>query len=38
VALYIALLSGITAFAVWCGPETYRDDINTDASEPTPRT
>jgi MFS family permease len=38
VALYIALLSGITAFAVWCGPETYRDDISTDVSEPTPRT
>ena len=34
VALYIVLLSGVTAFAVWCGPETYRDDISIDASEP----
>ncbi|WP_158925650.1 MFS transporter [Acidisphaera sp. S103] len=27
VACYIVVLSGITAFAVWCGPETYKDDI-----------
>lgn len=30
VACYIILLSGITAFAVWCGPETYRDDITAE--------
>jgi metabolite-proton symporter len=30
VACYIILLSGITAFAVWCGPETYRDDVAHD--------
>jgi metabolite-proton symporter len=36
VALYIVLLSGITAFAVWCGPETYRDDIAADADECAP--
>lgn len=33
VALYIVLLSGVTAVAVWCGPETYRDDIAADAAE-----
>jgi MFS family permease len=27
VAGYAILLSSITAFAVWCGPETYRSDI-----------
>jgi MFS family permease len=27
VACYIVLLSGITAIAIWSGPETYRDDI-----------
>ncbi len=27
VACYIIVLSAITAFAIWCGPETYRDDI-----------
>jgi MFS family permease len=31
VACYIVLLSGITAFAVWCGPETYQDDIASEA-------
>ena len=30
VACYIILLSGITAFAIWCGPETYRDDVAHD--------
>lgn len=30
VACYIIVLSGITAFAVWCGPETYRDDITSE--------
>jgi metabolite-proton symporter len=33
VALYIILLSGITAFAIWCGPETFRDDIAADADQ-----
>ena len=27
VACYIVLLSGITAVSIWCGPETYLDDI-----------
>ncbi len=27
VAYYIIVLCSITAFAVWCGPETYQDDI-----------
>jgi MFS family permease len=36
VALYIVLLSAITAFAVWCGPETYKDDIAADADERAP--
>jgi metabolite-proton symporter len=36
VALYIVLLSGITAFAVWCGPETYREDIRADADQRAP--
>lgn len=31
VACYVVLLSGLTAFAVWCGPETYRDDIRAEA-------
>jgi MFS family permease len=31
VACYIVLLSSLTALAVWCGPETYRDDIRAEA-------
>ena len=31
VACYIIVLSAITAFAIWCGPETYRDDIASEA-------
>jgi MFS family permease len=27
VACYIVVLSGITAFAIWSGPETFKDDI-----------
>jgi len=30
VCLYVIVLSLITAFAVWCGPETYRSDIRQD--------
>ena len=30
VAIYIIVLSLITAFAVYCGPETYRSDITAD--------
>jgi MFS family permease len=33
VACYIILLCGITAFALWHGPETYRDDIHADVPE-----
>ncbi|MBN9511596.1 MAG: MHS family MFS transporter [Alphaproteobacteria bacterium] len=33
VAVYIILLCAITAFAVWSGPETYRDDIHADAAK-----
>ncbi|MBX6322299.1 MAG: MHS family MFS transporter [Rhodospirillaceae bacterium] len=32
VSLYIIVLAAITVFAVWCGPETYRDDIRADES------
>jgi MFS transporter, MHS family, shikimate and dehydroshikimate transport protein len=30
VCLYVIALSFITAFAVWCGPETYRSNIRQD--------
>ena len=30
VCLYVIALSLITAFAVWCWPETYRSDIHAD--------
>ena len=30
VACYVIILCTITAFAVWCGPETYRSDIAAD--------
>jgi MHS family shikimate/dehydroshikimate transporter-like MFS transporter len=30
VCLYVIALSLITAFAVWCGPETFRNDIHAD--------
>jgi hypothetical protein len=33
VAGYAILLSLITAFAVWCGPETYNADIGADDVE-----
>jgi len=33
VACYVVLLSLITAFAVWCGPETYRSDPTADDVE-----
>ena len=32
VALYVVAVSLVTAFAVWCGPETYRSDIAADHS------
>jgi metabolite-proton symporter len=32
VAIYVVLLSAITAVAIWLGPETYRDDIRVDAA------
>ena len=32
VAIYAAVLSGLTAIAVWAGPETYDEDIAADAS------
>jgi metabolite-proton symporter len=38
VSLYIVVLAGITAFAVWCGPETYQDDIRADLTEETETT
>jgi metabolite-proton symporter len=34
VACYVILLSLITAFAVWCGPETYQGDIGSDVNLP----
>ncbi|GLK57226.1 metabolite-proton symporter [Methylopila capsulata] len=36
VALYAIFLGLVTAYAVWMGPETYRDDITVDASESEP--
>ena len=30
VCVYIVTISLVTAFAVWCGPETYRSDIHQD--------
>jgi MFS family permease len=33
VAFYAIFLSLVTAFAVWCGPETYRNDISADDIE-----
>jgi MHS family shikimate/dehydroshikimate transporter-like MFS transporter len=33
VACYVILLSLITAFAIWCGPETSRSDIGADTPE-----
>jgi MFS family permease len=30
VACYAALLSGLTALAIWCGPETYQESITVD--------
>ncbi len=30
VACYAALLAALTAFAVWCGPETYEESITVD--------
>jgi hypothetical protein len=32
VACYAALLSAITAVAIWCGPETYTENITIDNS------
>lgn len=37
VALYITVLSLLTALAVFIGPETYRIDITTDRMAPTPQ-
>jgi hypothetical protein len=30
VACYAAFLAACTAFAVWCGPETYEESITVD--------
>ncbi len=40
VACYAAVLSGITAFAIWSGPETYEESISIDNTlqAPTPAT
>jgi MFS family permease len=32
VACYAVLLSGLTAIAIWAGPETYAEDITADES------
>ena len=34
VAVYVVILSLLTAFAVYCGPETFQEDIASDNSEP----
>jgi MFS family permease len=36
VACYVILLSAITAFAVWCGPETVASDLAADEDDPVP--
>lgn len=33
VCVYVIAISLVTAFAVWCGPETYRNDITADDVE-----
>jgi MFS family permease len=33
VCLYVIVLCAITAFAVWCGPETHTSDIRTDDAD-----
>jgi len=33
VCIYVVAISLVTAFAVWCGPETYRNDITADDVE-----
>ena len=33
VSVYVVILSLLTAFAVYCGPETYEEDISSDNSE-----
>jgi hypothetical protein len=30
VACYAAFLAACTAFAIWCGPETYEESITVD--------
>ena len=30
VCVYVIAISLVTAFAVWCGPETYKSDIRAD--------
>lgn len=37
VAIYAIFLGLCTAYAVWMGPETYRDDIEVDQAEATGR-
>jgi len=42
VCVYVVAISLVTAFAVWCGPETYKNDIRADdiqdqeSEDPTP--
>jgi MFS family permease len=33
VCIYVIAISLVTAFAVWCGPETYKNDITADDVE-----
>lgn len=33
VCIYVVAISLVTAFAVWCGPETYKNDIRADDVE-----
>jgi MHS family shikimate/dehydroshikimate transporter-like MFS transporter len=33
VCLYVIILCAISAFAVWCGPETYKSDIRADDAQ-----
>ena len=36
VAIYAIVLSLLTAWAIWAGPETYEDSITSDNSQPSP--
>lgn len=36
VSIYVIMLSLLTTWAIWAGPETYEENIASDGSQPTP--